>query len=369
MKETIDWYWSDYYNSPEWEEKRKAALDFYGHKCTICGTKDNLRVHHKTYSNFMNENMEDLTVLCDECHHNFHLMLPGNKQNSFRYETYRKLRETEKFLYANDFFGLVFPHEIINGGFINLSHLEEIKKWFALVYNFDIDQMGIATKIQAKINPIKHDEVVKLHLSGYTDAQIHEITGISKTFINKHRRNESMKPIDLSNVQEAGSGVRLPAGGYICRIGYAEDKPDKSYILVQYDIAEGEFANYYADRQKANPTWAWGGTLYKSYKQTALPMFKRFCSCVTKSNPGYLFDGNTNADEKTLAGKLIGLVLAEEEYIGNDGTVRTRLYVSTEKPVDDIRAGRFKVPDKKTVAPIGEFSDISSGDDSELPFS
>ena len=41
----------------------------------------------------------------------------------------------------------------------------------------------------------------------------------------------------------------------------------------------------------------------------------------------------------------------------------------SEKPVDDIRAGRFKVPDKKTVAPIGEFSDISSGDDSELPFS
>lgn len=179
-----------------------------------------------------------------------------------------------------------------------------------------------------------------------------------------------MKPIDLSNVQEAGSGVKLPAGGYICKICFAEDKPDKSYIMVQYDIAEGDYANYYMDRQRANPTWTWGGTLYKSYKQSALPMFKRFCSCVTKSNPGYLFDGNTNADEKTLTGKLIGLVLGEEEYTGNDGTIRTRLYCVTEKTVDDIRAGKFKVPDKKLLAStsIG-FTDMGGGNDSDLPFS
>ena len=179
-----------------------------------------------------------------------------------------------------------------------------------------------------------------------------------------------MKPIDLTNVQEAGSGTKPPAGGYICRINFAEDKPDKSYILVMYDIAEGEYAGYYAGRQKANPTWTWGGTLYKSYKQTALPMFKRFCSCVTKSNPGYLFDGNTNADEKTLTGKLIGMVLGEEEYTGNDGTIRTRLYCVTEKSVEEIRAGKFKVPEKKTLAPTSSgFSNISSGDDSDLPFS
>ncbi len=179
-----------------------------------------------------------------------------------------------------------------------------------------------------------------------------------------------MKPIDLTNVQEAGSGNRLPAGGYIAKIISAEDVSDKSYILVQYDIAEGEFAKYYEDRMRNNPTWGWGGKLYKSYKQAALPMFKRFCSCVTKSNPGYLFDGNTNADEKTLAGKLIGLVLGEEEYTGNDGTIRTRLYCVTEKPVDEIRAGKFKVPDKKLLdQPAGGFTDLPGGDDSDLPFS
>lgn len=178
-----------------------------------------------------------------------------------------------------------------------------------------------------------------------------------------------MKPIDLSNVQESGGGERLPAGGYICRIGFAEDLPDKEYILVQYDIAEGQYANYYGDRQKAHPEWSWGGTLYKSYKPKALPMFKRFCSCVTKSNPGYLFDGNTNADEKTLVGKLIGLVLGEEEYLGNDGTIRTRLRCVSEKSVEDIRNGKFKVPEKKCLPPEETFTSVSTPVDDDLPFS
>jgi hypothetical protein len=76
-------------------------------------------------------------------------------------------------------------------------------------------------------------------------------------------------------------------------------------------------------------------------------MFKRFCTAVTKSNPGYVFDGQINTDEKTLIGKGIGLVLGEEEYYGNDGEKRTRLYVAREFPIDDF--GNQKVPALKTV--------------------
>ena len=54
----------------------------------------------------------------------------------------------------------------------------------------------------------------------------------------------------------------------------------------------------------------------KSYKPKALPMFKRFCSAVSKSNGNYVFDaGVVNSDEKTLVGKLIGLIFQEEEYV------------------------------------------------------
>lgn len=157
-----------------------------------------------------------------------------------------------------------------------------------------------------------------------------------------------MKKVDLTNVQEAGEFPKLVAGGYVCRYTNVEDKPDKEYLYMEFDIAEGEFKDYY--KQMNENLKFWGGRVFRSYKEAAKPMFKRMCSAVTKSNPGFLFDGNTNADERTLIGKLVGIVLGEEEYTGNDGSLKTRLYVFAEKPVDDIRNGNYKVPALKKLA-------------------
>ena len=76
-------------------------------------------------------------------------------------------------------------------------------------------------------------------------------------------------------------------------------------------------------------------------------MFKRFCSAVSKSNGNYVFDAKTNADEQTLVGKKIGLVFGEEEYYSNSGEKKTRLYVAREYTLEDITAGKFKVPETK----------------------
>ena len=62
----------------------------------------------------------------------------------------------------------------------------------------------------------------------------------------------------------------------------------------------------------------------------------------------FLFDGGQqNSDEKTLIGKLIGLVLKEEEYVGNDGSTKTRIVVHTEKSIQEIKEGKFKIPEIK----------------------
>ena len=72
------------------------------------------------------------------------------------------------------------------------------------------------------------------------------------------------------------------------------------------------------------------------------------CSAISKSNGNFVFDGGqVNSDEKTLIGKRVGIILGEEEYIGNDGNVKVRTYVYSEKSVDDILKGNFKVPDLK----------------------
>ena len=184
-----------------------------------------------------------------------------------------------------------------------------------------------------------------------------------------------MKPIkNIDSVQEAGDSKRLPAGGYICKYTNVEDIADREYLYMEYDIAEGEYKGYYKDLEEQFNFW--GGKCFRSYKEKALPMFKRMCSAVTKSNKGFIFDGNKHADETTLIGKKTGMVLGEEEYFGNDGSIKTRLYVVREIPIDDIKAGKFKVPEIKklpdtagtSTQPDDGFMNIPADSDEETPF-
>ena len=178
-----------------------------------------------------------------------------------------------------------------------------------------------------------------------------------------------MKQIDLTNVQETGDFKRPAPGPYICTIQNVEDVTAKEYLKITYDITEGEFAGYYSEMRANHPDWTWAGTYVRSYKQTALGMLKRFCSAVSKSNGNYVFDANTvNSDEKTLAGKKIGIIFREEEYYGNDGEKKTRLSVYGEFPVSEL--ANQVVPKKKELPPDG--NDLANAgtaaDVDEIPF-
>lgn len=177
----------------------------------------------------------------------------------------------------------------------------------------------------------------------------------------------------MTNVQEIGDFERVPAGAYVCRIISAVDYPNSEYLKITYDIAEGKYAGYYEKTRKDHPDWAWAGAYSKSYKQSALGFFKRFCSAVSKSNGNFVFDGNTvNADEKTLAGKKIGLVFQDEEYYSNSGDKRTRLVVFKECPVDKVAEQRTpnpkKLPDEPQNGGADAFMNIPDGMEEEMPF-
>ena len=64
--------YNDYLHSKEWKAKRKEAIEAAGHRCRLCNEENSLHVHHRTYERFMDENIEDLTVLCASCHRAFH---------------------------------------------------------------------------------------------------------------------------------------------------------------------------------------------------------------------------------------------------------------------------------------------------------
>ena len=159
-----------------------------------------------------------------------------------------------------------------------------------------------------------------------------------------------MKPIQgWENIKAAGDFESLKPGGYVAVIKFVEDEAQKEYLKIQFDIHEGEFKDYYKNLYDFKNFW--GGNFIRSYKLTAASMFITFTEAVEASNPRYKWDWN----ERGLINKLVGVVLQEEEYIptkgDSAGQVKTRLIVSDIKTVEDIRMGKFKVKDKKTLSP------------------
>ena len=73
--------WRDYYYTDTWQEKRRAAFVIHGRKCAVCGTAQNLQVHHLRYWKWGfpiqgRENpKKDLRVLCKEHHRRGHYPL------------------------------------------------------------------------------------------------------------------------------------------------------------------------------------------------------------------------------------------------------------------------------------------------------
>lgn len=61
-----------YLKSEHWKDKRKEFKGDYIRVCVICGTNENIHLHHMTYKNVGNENLNELCYLCEECHNNIH---------------------------------------------------------------------------------------------------------------------------------------------------------------------------------------------------------------------------------------------------------------------------------------------------------
>jgi hypothetical protein len=66
-----------YLASPEWWQRREAAVAAAGGRCQLCNGTKNLNVHHRTYVRLGRENPSDLTVLCRGCHEKHHNVMPG----------------------------------------------------------------------------------------------------------------------------------------------------------------------------------------------------------------------------------------------------------------------------------------------------
>lgn len=159
-----------------------------------------------------------------------------------------------------------------------------------------------------------------------------------------------MLGINMNNVDAAGNFEKPKAGGYVIIIRKVNNDKAKERLDIEYDFFEGPFKNYYYDLNERCGFWA--GRFNKSYKTKALPFFKQFLEAVVASNPdneGLIIGDYEDVDETKLCSKLVGMVVGEREYIGNDGVKKVALdnFNAQFVPTKDITEGNFTVPEFK----------------------
>lgn len=175
-----------------------------------------------------------------------------------------------------------------------------------------------------------------------------------------------MKRIDdYDNIKatEGGDFQKNPVGGFVCRIVDVKNEEAREYLIVEFDIMEGDYAGYYSDL--FTRAGFWGLKAFKSYKEKNMKYFKGFITAVEQSNQGYKWDWNENY----LKDRFIGLVIGEEEYIKNNGAVGTRAVVVRNTSVENIRKGNYEVPEKiKLKEEVSVTIKTPNKVDDDLPF-
>jgi 5-methylcytosine-specific restriction endonuclease McrA len=64
---------------------REIAFKHFPHKCSKCGKKEELQVHHKD-GNRNNNVLSNLQIVCSECHRKIHGMNPPKYKINTKYK-------------------------------------------------------------------------------------------------------------------------------------------------------------------------------------------------------------------------------------------------------------------------------------------
>ena len=186
------------------------------------------------------------------------------------------------------------------------------------------------------------------------------------------------KPAGYEEAQVLGEYTPINLGGHKLVIKQVEEvtaSNGNQYLKVSFDTAKDDVQpNYYSIAYKNDTRdqkkWSGVATIFPTDKDgKTSKQFKTFCTAVEHSNNGFKMvwgEQFCNA----LKGKAVGGVFGEEEYIGNDGTVKTARKLFWFRGIDKVMDA--EVPAKRTVEPQNESTDwmnVPDGvEDDGLPF-
>ena len=124
-------------------------------------------------------------------------------------------------------------------------------------------------------------------------------------------------------------------------------------LIINFDIHEGEFANWFKDKYAADTrsTKNWQGrkwVLVHNQEGDTHPMFKCFITSVEDSNPGFKIqwcEGSSFTDQ--FKGKFVGVLFGREQFQANDGKLLFSTKPSRFLAVQNVREGKFEIPADK----------------------
>ena len=174
----------------------------------------------------------------------------------------------------------------------------------------------------------------------------------------------------------------LPKGAYVCKIIKAVEVKNKNndgtHIEIGFDVAEGEYKDFYKKQYEANENedkkWSFDATYYlnvpyEGCKPFITEQWDTFWANIEDSNNGYVFDGN----EKKIVGKTFGGVFRLEQTEAPNGNIYDHTRLSYTTISQDIRDGKVtKLPKDKLVGnePLDsdEFINIGTESETDLPW-
>ena len=175
----------------------------------------------------------------------------------------------------------------------------------------------------------------------------------------------------------------LPAGGYIAKIIEVDDRSWAGHSepahMIHMDIAEGEHAGIYKKNNAASDKDRW----LTYWFAEPMPGSPEWLLSKVGGIQTSLAESNDNVnlgDPRLWKGKMVGVVVGDEEAESNSGTVYTRPYVSYICSTERIRKGEnqpggYKIPKLKTLKnaaprPLAstEMPDSFSAAEDDIPF-
>ena len=163
------------------------------------------------------------------------------------------------------------------------------------------------------------------------------------------------KPKFYEEAQVLGEYTPINLGGHKLVIMQVEEITalnGNQYLKISFDTAKDDvqpsyYSNAYKSDTRDNKKWSGVTTVFPTDKDgKTSKSFKTFCTAVEHSNAGFKMvwgEQFCNA----LKGKAVGGVFGEEEYIGNDGTVKTARKLFWFRGIDKVMDA--EVPAKRTV--------------------